>query len=286
MLTLGINALNHDSSFAVMENKILIHHQLGINSRDVLQFGKPDVIAYYERPWLKKTRHLYAGQYNHVFTLEDLPFRYLKTIGLAGTPIKYIPHHLSHAAGAVYQSGYDNCAIIVADAIGEWDTVTIWNYDGKFSKVYSKKYPYSLGIFYSAFTKLLGMKPMKDENKLMHMSIDGDPLPQYNKVKERFNTNLHKGVQDWGEVENPVDIAASVQLIFEDELTEFLRIARKINDKLVFTGGCAYNKLSHERVSYFFEEYHIPKFPGDSGSSIGAAFYQNLKMYKGEYIKC
>jgi carbamoyltransferase len=275
MLTLGINALNHDASFAVMEGTTLIHHQLGINSRDALQFGKPDVIAYYEQPWLKKTRHFYAGQYNYAFTLKDLPSRYFKSIGLGGIPIKYIPHHLSHAASAVYQSGYDNCAIIVADAIGEWDTVSIWNYDGKFTKVYSKKYPYSLGIFYSAFTKLLGMQPMKDENKLMQMSIDGESLPQYLKVKEKFKENLHIGVRDWGEVENEVDIAASVQLVFEDELTQFLRIARKVNNKLAFTGGCAYNKLSHERVADFFEDYHVPKFPGDSGSSIGAAFYQN-----------
>jgi predicted NodU family carbamoyl transferase len=118
---------------------------------------------------------------------------------------------------------------------------------------------------------------MKDENKLMNMSIDGEHLPYYVKVKERFNTNLHKGVRDWGEVENEVDIAAAVQLVFEDELTEFLRLAKTVNNKLVFTGGCAYNKLSHERVADFFQEYHIPKFPGDSGSSIGAAYYINTK---------
>lgn len=276
MLTLGINALNHDASFAIMEGKTLLHHQLGINSRDALQFGRPDVIAYYERPLLKKTRHLYAGQYNHAFTLEDLPSRYLKSIGLGRIPIRYVPHHLSHAASAVYQSGYDNCAIIVADAIGEWDTVSIWNYDGKFSKVYSKKYPYSLGIFYSAFTKLLGMTPMKDENKLMQMSIDGDSVLYYLYVREQFKKNLHKGVRGWGEVSDSMDIAASVQLIFEEELTELLKIARTVNNKLAFTGGCAYNKLSHELVSEYFEEYHVPKFPGDSGSSIGAAFYQNF----------
>lgn len=275
MLTLGINALNHDSSFALMQGKKLLHHQLGIDD-NVFKFGKPDVIAYYERPWLKKTRHFYAGQYNHAFTLEDLPSRYLKSIGLGGIPVKYVPHHLSHAASAVYQSGYDNCAIIVADAIGEWDTVSIWNFDGKFKKIYSKRYPYSLGIFYSAFTKLLGMKPMRDENKLMRMSLDGDHLPQFVRVREEFEKNLHKGVRGWGEVKDPEDIAASVQHIFEDELATFLGIARAVNNKLAFTGGCAYNSLSHEVIAGYFDHYHVPKLPGDSGSSIGAAFYQNF----------
>lgn len=273
-LVLGINALNHDSSIAVMQNNKLLYHELGINVEHALSYGRPDFIAYYERPWLKKTRNLYAGQYNRAFTLDDLPSRYLKSIGLGSIPVRYTSHHLSHAASAVYQSGYNNCAIIVADAIGEWDTVTIWNYDGKFNRIYSKKYPYSLGIFYSAFTKLLGMKPIKDESILMELSIIGDHRPYYDRVKTEFTKNLHKGVQNWGQVTDYEDIAASVQFIFEEELGKFISIAKEVNNKLVFTGGCAYNKLSHRLVAKSFKEYCIPKFPGDSGSSIGAAFYQ------------
>jgi hypothetical protein len=34
--------------------------------------GLPDVVSYYENPWLKKTRQLYSGQYKDFFNVEDL----------------------------------------------------------------------------------------------------------------------------------------------------------------------------------------------------------------------
>ncbi len=36
------------------------------------------VISYFERPWLKKTRQLYAGQYDEVFQTANTPKEYLK----------------------------------------------------------------------------------------------------------------------------------------------------------------------------------------------------------------
>lgn len=271
MLVLGFNAFNHDSSIALVKDGNLIYHKQTEDFTEALSFGKPDHIAYYERPYLKKLRHLYAGQYSHAFSFDDLPTKVLKKYKLSDVPLHYVDHHLSHAASAVYQTNSSDCCVIVADAIGEWDTVTVWKYDGSFTKVVGKRYPYSLGIFYSAFTKLLGLQPMRDENKLMQMSVDGDYLLNYTKVKKYFYTNLHRGVHGWGDVVDPNNIAASVQHIFEDELRSFLQLARKHSNKLVFTGGCAYNKLSHAVLGEYFDDYAIPKLAGDVGSSIGAA---------------
>jgi len=281
MKILGINALNHDASVAVFNNgKLVFHEKSGTEylSEDLLDRAlgstQPNLIAWYERPWLKKSRQLFAGQFAEAFDTRTIPSVYLKRFNLDLIPIRYIPHHLSHAAGAVYQSSFKSTAIVVADAIGEWETISVWNYDGSFKKTYSKSYPYSLGLFYSAFTELVGLIPTKDENKFMELSQQGNWKNQYQKVQSYLTKNLHKGIWDWDVQDNEkADIAAAVQKTFEEKLQQFLNIARVENDNIVFTGGCAYNTLSHKLLEKTFKRYHVPKYPGDAGSSIGAAYY-------------
>ena len=61
-------------------------------------------------------------------------------------------------------SNYDECAVLVIDAIGEFDTATIWSWKkGKLKKLDSIWFPNSLGLFYSAITDHVGLKPMEDE---------------------------------------------------------------------------------------------------------------------------
>lgn len=281
MKILGINALNHDASVAVFEDtKLVFHGRSGdeyLNEEllyNALGSVQPDLIAWYERPWLKKSRQLFAGQFKEAFDTRTIPSVYLKRFNLDRVPIKYVPHHLSHAAGAVYQSSFKSTAIVVADAIGEWETVSVWNYDDNFKKLYSRSYPHSLGLFYSAFTELIGLMPAKDENKFMELSKSGVWENQYLRVMSYLTKNLHKGIWDWDVQENErADIAAAVQKVFEEQLQQFLNIARVENNNIIFTGGCAYNKLSHRLLAKTFKEYHVPKYPGDAGSSIGAASY-------------
>jgi carbamoyltransferase len=283
MKILGINALNHDASLAVVENGKVLHHEKSSCGIDLcpelvnraLAFGKPDIIAWYENPWLKKSRQLYAGQYKDAFNLSDLPFFYLKKFSLGGIPIQYVPHHLSHAANAVYESGFTETAVMVADAIGEWDTISIWHYrDHTFKKVFSKGYPYSLGLFYSAFTELIGFKPVQEENKLTALSAAGDWETNYLKVSSYLTKNLHKGIWDWEvEEKNRADIAASVQRVFIEQIKNYFKIAAFHSTSCVFTGGCAYNEPARRLLTSTFKHSYIPKNPGDAGSSVGAALY-------------
>jgi carbamoyltransferase len=289
MKILGINALNHDASVAVLDGTVLMHeraskysgvpndHYLNQEIIDhALSFGQPNVIAYYEQPWIKKSRQLYAGQFKEAFNLFNIPSLYLKQFGLANIPIKYVPHHASHAAAA-YQGPFNQTAIIVIDAIGEWDTVSVWKFDGKLEKVYNRTYPYSLGLFYSAFTELVGLVPTQDENVFMKLSQLGDPKIYYHRVMSYINKNLHTGIWDWNvDVNNRSEIqniAAAVQQVFEEQLEYIFRIARFESSNAIFTGGCAYNGVSHRLLGKIFKAYWIPKNPGDAGSSVGAAYY-------------
>lgn len=298
MKILGINCLNHDAAVSVIDNgQILFAAHSERYSRvkndsllndqiinEALSYGKPDVVAYYEKPWVKKTRQAYAGQWNEVFSLDNLPSVYLKK--WFSNPIRYVDHHKSHAAAGFYTSPYDEAVVVVLDGIGEWDVFTVWHaVGGKLNKIYSVKYPHSLGLFYSAMTQRLNLKPCEEEYILMGMSAWGKP-DQAEKFQKDFfmkddvlklKFNLHKGVGKYGSDEpwKDFDIAASTQKVTENILTNiFLQCKKLVPDcgNLVYMGGVALNCVANSNiVSKIYDNIWIMPSPGDSGSSLGAA---------------
>jgi carbamoyltransferase len=317
MITWGINALNHDASIAVMAGKELkfwkrssefsgirgddkLNSQLVRAALDASSGKGPTNIVWYERPWLKKTRQLYAGQYNWAFDLNELPSRYLKEFRLGYAKIHYMPHHLSHAAAGFLTSPFEDAVVVVLDAMGEWESATIWQGQGtKLKKLWSRSYPTSLGLFYSAFTDLVGLKPLGEEHVLQQMSDRGDPnrfgdeVYRYWKSNWKLKYNLHKGVCNW---KHPIeteqdrcDIAAAVQAIFEIQAEEVMNIASELSDStnLVYMGGCAMNNKFNELIVDDWNGVWSLPIPGDAASSIGAALYFNQARhnYKGDLAK-
>ena len=173
MRVLGISgALNHDAALSIVEDERILYASHSerysrkkndplLNNGIVnaaLEYGKPDVIAWYERPLVKKTRQIYAGQYGLAFDPEEMPKRYIKDNfpQLVGIPIEYQSHHYTHAASGYFTSNLAHAAVLVIDSIGEWETLTIWKgWGNKLKKVYSQSYPDSVGFFYSAMTQRL-----------------------------------------------------------------------------------------------------------------------------------
>jgi len=301
MIAWGVNALNHGSSLAVFKDGLLLSNQSSSSDEldgkiitDALHVGAPDRIFWYERPWIKKARQLYAGQWRRALDMTVLPRKYLKAQHYA--PITYTPHHGSHAAAGYYTSPFDHCAIVVLDAIGEFECATIWEgKHGEMRKVWSRSYPNSLGLFYSAFTDLLGMTPIQDEWKLQAMAEKGNPKVFYHRVKKYFtgllelNYNFHKGVKDQKfyieTLQDEQDLAAAVQMVFEDQIRMVMLEAKKLinTDCLVYMGGCAMNSAANKRFvePTFKYRWSLPN-PGDPSSSIGAVLYhtkQRIQKY-------
>ena len=303
MIAWGVNALNHGSSLAVFKDGNLISNQSSkydtLDSNfifEALHMGAPDRVFWYERPWLKKVRQLKAGQYNRAFDLSVLPKKYLKDIRVQYAPVTYTSHHASHAAAGYYTSPFSHCAVVVLDAIGEFECATIWEgKHGELKKVWSRSYPHSLGLFYSAFTDLLGMTPIKDEYLLQQMSNQGDPDRYYWDVREYMNgvicagKNMHKGILDWphsiDSIDDRCDIAAAVQRVFTEQVFMVMKQAKQLinTDCLVYMGGCAMNSKTNQTVvePMFNYRWTLPN-PGDPSSSIGAVVYhtqQRIKKY-------
>ncbi len=90
--------------------------------------------------------------------------------------IKYIAHHLTHAASAFLVAPFEEAAILTIDAIGEWATTTFslgkGNRIDTFKQIY---FPHSWGTFYALMTGYLGFTPYNDEYKIMGLASYGNP---------------------------------------------------------------------------------------------------------------
>jgi carbamoyltransferase len=249
-----------------------------------------DTVAFYERPWMHNIQQWWSGQKRYgMWTTHDAIRWHLGSWYQrpARREICY-PHHLSHAAAGFQTSPFDRAAVVVIDAIGELDTISIYRaaYDNHgrahYERMWRQRYPHSIGLFYSAITQAVGLRPMEEEYITMGMAAYGNDLgtgwmkEQFVDDVEtvKFKKNLHIGF-DNGELSgsNKEDIAASAQRLTEEMIMNIMRQARRITgcENLVYMGGVALNCVANARVGQIFDRIWIMPNPGDAGSSLGAA---------------
>ncbi len=95
--------------------------------------------------------------------------------------IGYLSHHFSHAVQAFMGSGFDEAAILIVDAVGDWACSAMYSgawRDGKpvVERVVEVAFPNSLGLVYSAFTAFLGFTPNDSECSTMALGGFGRPI--------------------------------------------------------------------------------------------------------------
>lgn len=303
--TLGVSAGFHDAALCLLDSNGCIEFaghseryskkkndaNISLELLNEIDMSQVDTIAYYERPWIKQLRQLYAGQgveWNKITTRQVLAQQLgANRIGF-GRKIKTYNHHLCHAAAGFQTSPFDRATVVVIDAIGEWDTVTIWGaeYDVKgraqYRKLWGQKYPHSIGLFYSAITSRVGLHPLDEEYITMGMAAYGS-TDHADRMQEllisdaeavRFHNNLHVGLSKafMPDVAD-MDIAASAQAVVERLITMVMARASSLgwSKNLVYMGGVALNCLANRKIGNYFDRTWIMPCPGDAGSSIGAA---------------
>jgi carbamoyltransferase len=319
MITWGISANSHDAALAVFNSTIDdytkpnslellfashaerfsgVKNDLHLNTALInyaKQWGDPDEVVWYEKPFRKTIRQLRAGQ-GWNYRENDIK-RYLESYNLR-TPIKYIQHHHSHAAAGYYTSPFNEATVVCIDSIGEFETLTIWEGQGNtLNKVYSQGYPHSVGLWYSAMTQRVGLKPNEDEYILMGMAAYGNPNRLFMEVLNEFidkegigfspkikiKHNLHRGCMWWRTdlttEQDMFDIAAATQKVYEYILINTLLWASKntSSKNLVLMGGCALNCSANSLAYRYFNNVWIMPNPGDAGSAIGAVLARHNK---------
>ena len=306
MNILGISAGFHDAGATVLNRRgdILFagHSERYSKSKndknyctdliqELAQYNPVDTVAYYERPLYKQLRQWYAGQ---GFDWHGLGVRKLvhQQIGRAHwQDLKHYHnynHHLCHAAAGFQTSVYDRATVVVIDAIGEWETITIWGaeYDttgrAVYKKLWQQNYPHSIGLFYSAITSRVGLHPLDEEYITMGMAAWGQPtwypamcsavVDNFDKIT--FKNNLHTGfADDFLEAATNEDIACAAQMITEELIQNVMQRAQCLqwSNNLVYMGGVALNCLANRHLGKYFDNIWIMPCPGDAGSSLGAA---------------
>lgn len=300
MNILGISAGFHDAAATVINTHgdILFagHSERYSGKKNDSQFSQGllaavneygyNHVAYYEVPWRRQLRALYSGEgFTRTWTTRQA---IQKQIGKWTGSISSFNHHLSHAASGFQTSKFNEAAVVVIDAIGETDTISI--YRAKYNTVgiaeyellWQQKYPHSIGMFYSAVTKRVGLRPMDEEYITMGMVAYGKPRAistMYECVVDNPHTitlkdNYHRGLgNDWLTSYSNEDIAYAAQSIVELLITNVMRRAQKLtgSKNLVYAGGVALNCLANRRLGEFFENIWIMPNPSDAGSSLGAA---------------
>jgi len=306
MITWGISANSHDAALAVFSNDGLefashserfsgIKNDPDLNKELIdyaKKWGQPDELIWYERPLVKTLRQFRAGQ--GIRLRENNIRNYLRSYGLHA-PIKYTDHHLAHAAAGFYTSPFTEATVVCIDSIGEFDTLTVWNGSGnKLKKIYSQKFPHSIGLWYSAMTQRIGLKANEDEYILMGMAAYGDSRVYRHQIMHdffesktlpiKFKHNLHRGCNWWRPELNDdhnFNIAAGTQWVYETILDNILLWCKQNgnSDNLVLMGGCALNCSANHLAYKYFKDVWIMPNPGDAGSAIGCVLaHKKLEM--------
>ena len=214
MKILGISGHYHDSAAALVINGVPVaavqEERLSRHKNDAgfplaaiewcldhahLSPDNLDAVIFYEKPTLKFDRVLtgmlqgwpkswrsYPKAMKNMLG-EKLWVRGLiaSQLGISTRKVKCIEHHQSHAAAAFLTAPTQEAAIITADGVGEWATLTVGTgvkrADGSsdIRMLRELRFPHSLGLFYSAVTAYLGFTVNEGEYKVMGLASYGQP---------------------------------------------------------------------------------------------------------------
>jgi len=308
MIIWGITALGHDASITVLkQGRIVFAAHSERYSRikndeylnndiigEAIAHGRPDKIVWYEKPVLKKARQIISGQWRQALDKKNLPEQYLKQFFKKVPPIKYALHHESHAAAGAFTSPFNEATVVVLDAIGEFNTCSVWKYKhpGTLTKIQTSNYPHSFGLLYSAFTQRCDLKPNEEEYIMMGMAAYGEPK-YADQIKNDFiqhtypfklKSNPHVGIGNYLEGATYENIACSIQSVADEVIVDYCEQAMRETGcrNLIFMGGVALNCVSNEKLLDICDAIWIMPNPGDAGNSLGAACLEHGSVVEWE----
>jgi carbamoyltransferase len=214
MKILGVSAHYHDSAAALLVDGVPVaavqEERLSRRKHDAafplgaiewclesagLQPEDLDAVVFYERSMLKFDRILTSALRAYPRSWRSFPQAIKNSLGEKvwirgiitshlGVPrrkIVFTDHHASHAAAAFLAAPSRRAAILTADGVGEWATLTTGRgtrgEDGSAGIRLEReiRFPHSLGMLYSTFTAYLGFAVNEDEYKVMGLAAYGRP---------------------------------------------------------------------------------------------------------------
>jgi carbamoyltransferase len=177
--------------------------------------------------------------------------------------IHQIEHHRSHLASAFFASPFEEAALLSIDGSGDFSTTMIGIGRGNQIEILdSVDFPHSVGLFYTAFTQLLGFPHYGDEYKVMGLAPYGEPryVDQLKDVinftddglftlNQKYFRSAKSGIISYGKDHIPV-----VAPLYSEYMTEKFGAVRKKDEAL-----SQYHKDMAASVQRFTEQliFHI-----------------------------
>jgi len=320
-----ISRRKHDSSFPLGAIEWCLE-------RGQLEPAELDAVVFYEKPMLKFERIVTTALRAFPRSWKSFPRAMQSSLGgkvwvrgiiashldVPRKKIYFTEHHQAHAAAAFFASPSRAAAILTADGVGEWATLTVGRgerrADGGVSLAIEReiRWPHSLGMLYSTFTAYLGFEVNEGEYKVMGLAAYGRPrfheqvraivratddgafeldmayFDYHTTAARSFSARLcdefgpprasHEPIDlETEEGRRWADIAASIQLVLEEEMVRLCRALRQESgmSDLCLGGGVALNGCANARIlrESGFERVFVPPAPGDAGCAVGAALY-------------
>jgi carbamoyltransferase len=212
--------------------------------------------------------------------------------GLDPAAVRYVPHHVAHAASAGLASPYDDVDVLVLDGRGESASHLSGRYQGGVLDVFaSQSLPHSLGLLYEAVTEHLGFLRSSDEYKVMALASYGRPrhLPELRRsVYTTGDGGFRTDPVDWSSLvkaraadepwnDDHADLAASVQQLLEEILLDLVAQlrGRTGGEYLSLAGGVALNCVANTRLyaESGYRDVWVQPAAGDSGTALGGALH-------------
>ena len=219
---------------------------------------------------------------------------FLKTAlpGLDPASVRYLPHHVAHAASAYLSSPFESCAVLTLDGRGERTSQLAGRADaGGLEVLAEQRLPHSLGLVYEELTAHLGFRRASDEYKVMALASYGQPR-WLGELREALHATEDGGFRaarlDWTRFAPAVgeggewsaahaDLAASVQRRLEEVVLDLARWVHEQTGerRLALAGGVALNCVCNSRLwrEGPFDDVWVQPAAGDAGTALGAAQY-------------
>lgn len=229
----------------------------------------------------------------------------------SGIEFIQVPHHLAHAASSYYLSGFDQALVMVADGMGETQSLSLMlGTDSTLTILKEIPDVFSLGVFYSLLTLYLGFNVNADECKVMGLAAYGNPNTYFHKLmnliqllgagqysiplllknetleqQATYEKTLAELISLFGPARKPgdmvtkthQDIAAALQMVLYEVFAHILSFYRSSTQRhhLCLAGGVALNCMVNAKIrrSALFDKIFIQPAAGDDGTALGAALY-------------
>jgi carbamoyltransferase len=212
--------------------------------------------------------------------------------GLDPDAVRWVPHHVAHAASATFASGFGECGVLVLDGRGERASHLAGGFrGGELEILAAQELPHSLGLLYEELTAHLGFRRSSDEYKVMAMASYAEPefLDAFRElVRSDGEGGFTVAEIDFARFAPPLPagaeftaahaaLAATVQHRLEEVLLELAGWlhARTGFEDLVLAGGVALNCVANSRLwrEGPFERIWVQPASGDAGTALGAAMH-------------